>query len=271
MQIVNAPRDTHIHQLLTFSQYPTTVFTPSRTKPGYLIRVTIAAKFNYTIPFGWPALQVRRQTNSTNGSYTSIYITQREPRPTGYLNVFEYDLSDNAFEVQPGERIRLFWFPLSSYPARYSLAYDEWGAMAMGSIIDIQNVTTMSTISTPELTYGGTQPNPTNGSSGITSSVEPQNSMITTEMDITVQSKQPHVSEATTAIVGGVLCILTIILLVVLAITVFVVFRRRNHTKDFSPSGNELDASVLPISLAPIIHNPTYSLVDSEFHNHYTI
>ena len=230
------------------------------------MKVAIAAKFNHTVPYGWPVLQVWRQNDSTsvNGSFYAVNITQREPKPTGYLNVFECDTSDKEFVVHPGEQVHISWFPFPSYPARYSLAYDERGAMAIGFTRDIQSITTMSMIS------GSGQSIPTVNStqSGmITSSSKRQTSTLTTEVDVTVQSKQPDALEATTAIVGGVLCtIMLIVLLTVLAIAVFVVFRCRNHTKNkFSPNGNDLSASVLPVSSTPIIQNPTYSLVDSEF------
>ena len=85
------------------------------------MRLAIAAKFNHAIPFGWPSLQVWRQYD--NGSLLSLYITKSEPRPTGYLNVFEYDLSDNGFELHPGEQIRLSWIPTTLNPTRYSLGY----------------------------------------------------------------------------------------------------------------------------------------------------
>ena len=52
-------------------------------------------------------------------------------------------MSDKGFEVHPGEQVHISWFPYPSYLARYSLAYDERGAMAIGFIRDIQSVTSM--------------------------------------------------------------------------------------------------------------------------------
>ena len=254
---MNAPRE---DRNLTFSQYSTTLFLPGpRTRPVYLVKVAIAAKFNHIVPYGGPFLQVRRRNSSANGSFNSVYITRREPKPTEYLNVFEYDLSENRFEIYPEEQICLSWFPSSSHSARYSLAYDKRGAMAMGFIENVAMTSVPGDSGQPLPTNNSTQSRTT------TSSAELQTSVFTTEIEI-VQSKQPDALEATTAIVGGVLCtIMLIVLLTVLTITVFVVFRCRNHTKNFSPNGNDLSASVLPVSSTPIIQNPTYSLVDSEF------
>ena len=256
-RIVDAPRDNSVHQLLNFSEDATAVLLTSPVKPGYtyLMRVTIAAKFNHAVPYGWPSLQVRRPSN--NGSYVSVYVTESEPRSTGYLNVFEYDLSDDEFELRPGEQIRLSWIIRSSNPARYSLGYYQASPMAFGVTELHQNgsVTTMSEInkSTCSSSHMSTAP-PTDDTT-----------MLTTTMDA---QKLKQSDETTIAIVGGVLCTMAvIILIVVLTITVFVVYRFKNHTKKFSPSTNDtLHASVLPTrTLAPIIRNPTYSIVDSKF------
>ena len=252
-QIVNAPKDFSIHSLLNFSQDYVRVLIPGLTEPAYLERVVIAAKFNHTVPFGWPALQIRRRDE--NGSYISVYITREEPQPTGYLNVYEYDLSDNEFEFYPGEQIRISWLPsnTASNPARYSLAYHRGIVMAVG-LID------HTTSTTSEI-------NSVSSSSNTVTSVEHATTMFTTKMNTTGrdQLEQPGKATATVAIIGGVLCTLAvIILLVVLAIAVFVVCRSRNHTKEFSPTANDLYTSVLPRSSGPTLQNPTYSLVDSE-------
>ena len=261
-QIVNAPRDNRVYGHLTFSEDAATVLLTSPVKQGsvYLVRLAIAAKFNHAIPFGWPALQTRRLYD--NGSLLSLYITKSEPRPTGYLNVFEYDLSDNGFELHPGEQIRLSWIPTTSNPARFSLGYYEGIQMALG-LIKSQSVTTVS-----EINRSSSQPSTHHGSHMSTTpstGLHSDTTMLTTKMG-TQELKQSD--ETIITIVGGVLCTMAvIILLVVLTIAVFVVYRFRNHTKKFSPSTNDtLHASVLPTrTLAPIIHSPTYFIVDSKF------
>ena len=71
------------------------------------------------------------------------------------------------------------------------------------------------------------------------------------------------------AIVGGVLCTITFLVLLIVALAIIVItkFHRRNHTKDFSPGTNDLaiHVSALSRSSAPTIQNPTYSLADSKF------
>ena len=255
-RIINAPRDNSVHQLLSFSEDATTVLLTSvESGYTYLMSVTIAAKFNHTVPYGWPSLQVRRPSN--NVSYVSVYVTESEPKPTGYLNVFEYDLSDDEFELHPGEQIRLSWIIRSSNPARYSLGYYQASPMAFGVTELHQNgsVTTMSEINKSTCSSSHMSTTPPTGDT----------TMLTTIMNA---QKLKQSDETTFAIVGGVLCTMAfIILLVVLTIAVFVVYRFKNHTKKFSLSTNDnLHASVLPTrTLAPIIHNPTYSIVDSKF------
>ena len=58
------------------------------TQSGPLLRMIIVAEFNVTESFGWPELQIIR--NETGIVFTTGDI---QPKPTGYLNVYEYNLS----------------------------------------------------------------------------------------------------------------------------------------------------------------------------------
>ena len=220
-RIINAPRDNSVHQLLSFSEDTTTVLLTSvESGYTYLMSVTIAAKFNHTVPYGWPSLQVRRPSN--NGSYVSVYVTESEPRSTGYLNVFEYDLSDDEFELRPGEQIRLSWIIRSSNPARYSLGYYQAFPMAFGVTELHQNrsVTTMSEIN--------------RSSRAVSETTIPRSSEAETMVtDNTINSIVQQGKSAIIPIVIGVLCTTGILLMLASVITLIaiMIYRHKDGTK----------------------------------------
>ena len=222
------------------------------SESGLLVKFFIAAKFNHTISSGWPLLQIRRiqtKVNEMNGSSDSSYFSQvfsttMEPIPTGYLNVFEYDVQNMSFNIQQDDIIRVFW-PEDTIKVsrRYSLAYFRDSSNVMLSI-EINKNESSKPLDNDDFT--------TNSDSSYDT--------ISTKVPETSTKAQTQV----TIIIGSVLCALAvIILLVVLIIAVFVVLQCRNHTKDFSP--NTSDLKILP----PVLDNPTYSLVDGEFYNKY--
>ena len=63
-----------------------------------------------------------------------------EPRPTGYLNVYEYDVSTDMFEIKAGDALSISWCTNEGEPDRnrFSLAYYNAGTsseMPMVSIV----------------------------------------------------------------------------------------------------------------------------------------
>ena len=234
---------------------------------GLLVRLLIAAKFDHTISSGWPVLQIRRTLNGDSSSHLTPLSTMKEPRPTGYLNVFEYVKQAMAFEVQHGDIVRVFWPPdTNPNERRYSLAYFRGSSNVMVSIeVRHQTVTTSqdSSDSTtiPLITTMGNSYSTTMNTTRITATTTVSTNSFMKNLD--------HSGNVAT-ILGGVLCTIAVmILLVVLAIAVFGVYRSRNHTKEFLPSStNDFYTSVLPRSSGPTLQNPTYSLVDSEFQQH---
>ena len=65
------------------------------------------------------------------------------------------------------------------------------------------------------------------------------------------------VATNTTAVVGGVLCILAVlILLASVSTTLLVIYHCKNNVEDSSPGVTDTNATVLPTSSAPVIHNP---------------
>ena len=114
-RIVDAPIDDGI---LHFRQH--TLLSMPLAESGHLVRFIIAAKYNHSIPSGWPALQIRRRVS--NDSHAVVAMTTLEPRRTGYLIVFEYNLSA---EVRSGDVVCIHIPELvaGSSEKRYLLAY----------------------------------------------------------------------------------------------------------------------------------------------------
>ena len=207
--IVDAPRDNMISESLSFPQ----IDIPSESIPlndsGSLIKFIIAAKFNHNDPSGWPILQIRRRGNVTA-------MTQLEPRPTGYLNVFEFE--PLSADIQPGDVVCI----KSSGP-RYLLAYQREPSSKPLVYINVSNDSTVVTspptaIATTKLVSSHTFRSTT---------------------DLSVSSTETSQDPAT-AIVGGVLGTLVVfavfILLVVLIIIVFLIHRHKRNMKQFSPN-----------------------------------
>ena len=49
----------------------------------------------------------RRARNGT--SYVAFTTNTTEPKPTGYLNVYEYDLAATNFSIQVGDVLNISW------------------------------------------------------------------------------------------------------------------------------------------------------------------
>ena len=230
--IVNASRDDVIHSTLDFRQR--TVLSMPINESGLLVRLLIAAKFDHTISSGWPVLQIRRTLNGDSSSHLTPLSTMKEPRPTGYLNVFEYVKQAMAFEVQHGDIVRVFWPPdTNPNERRYSLAYFRGSSNVMVSIeVRHQTVTTSqdSSVST-------TIPPTKTIDSSYSTTMNTKENTTTTKVSTNSSIKAQPGSVAT--ILGCVLC--TIAVLLLLTIMMFVVYRCRNHKKDAKHSFVAID------------------------------
>ena len=105
------------------------------TQSGPLRKMVIAAKYNVSVHVGWPELQIIREANN---SYCIAFATNTtEPKPTGYLNLYEYDLTATNFNIQPGDKLNISWRGNALQPdqIRFSLAYDNYGASPMVSVV----------------------------------------------------------------------------------------------------------------------------------------
>ena len=91
------------------------------TSPGSLIKWTFAAKFNHNGRDNkWPEMQIWRRVNEAEMRYRKVAGTSMEPRHTGYLNVFEYNLVENPIKVESGDVLGIYE-PNSE--AQYSLEF----------------------------------------------------------------------------------------------------------------------------------------------------
>ena len=232
------------------------------TESGHLVRFIIAAKFNHSVPSGWPTLQIKRRVN--NGSHEAVATTTMEPRPTGYLNVFEYKMSA---EIQPGDIVHVD-IPeqdTESSRQRYLLAYVGETSKPMVSIEvsnHSQSITTLSMVLTDvdHKTPGGDH--------GTTAAADAAKLITTTEFTATTKLLSSHKEQPVVVIVGGILCILVVLILLTgVSTTLFVIYRCKNKSKDSSPGISDVYTAVLPSSSVPILHNPTYSsLAIGKFH-----
>ena len=68
---------------------------------GTLIKWTFAAKFNHEGEEDkWPELQIWRRLGESGFQYKKIAGTRMKPEPTGYLNLYKYDLTASEKPVQ---------------------------------------------------------------------------------------------------------------------------------------------------------------------------
>ena len=150
--IVEAQSDSYTYSFLT----PRSPQLAQLTQFGILRKMIIAARFNIMIPVGWPELQIIR--NANNGtSYVAFTTNTTEPKPTGYLSVYEYNLTGTEFNIQDGDKLNISWHHdgdvLQQDLLRFSLAYYNNGtspSIPMVSIVvgDNGSETDLLTLST---------------------------------------------------------------------------------------------------------------------------
>lgn len=93
---------------------------------GLLTKWSFAARFKYDEDLNeglqsFPELQIWRKSSESGNTYVKIAGTSMKPRPTGYLNVFEYDISNDPVEVKAGDVLGVY--QPSFEDTSYSLAF----------------------------------------------------------------------------------------------------------------------------------------------------
>ena len=122
----------------SFPGIPDSAMSMSFTQSGPLRKIVIAARFNIHVPDGWPELQIIRTANggTPNVAFTTNIIM--EPKPTGYLNLYEYDLTAINFTTEVRDTLNISWHGNNIQQPRFSLAYYNNGsspAIPMVSIV----------------------------------------------------------------------------------------------------------------------------------------
>ena len=196
------------------------------TQSGCLRRIVIAAKFNATAHVGWPEIQILIMGNSrVHGSGTNdiaVCRTNKEPRSTGYLNIYEYELNSSV-AVQIGDEVAISWHGNISQPdqIRYSLAY----YVSSGSRVPMVSIVVGDCVPEMDLLVSNALHCKEMKVTSITSdSPGPTNIISTPDTEI----KLSTTSDETIIICGTVVfSILLIILLIFVVVLTFVVKRRR--------------------------------------------
>ena len=144
------------------------------TQSGLLRGMIIAAKFNASVPVGWPELQVIRSSRENNSQRIAFRTNTTVPRPTEYLNVYKYELPNN-FDVQTGDVLNISWHGDVTQPdqIRFSLAYYNNGISSRVPMVSIvvgdcdpdTDLLTLDSLYCKETTV------PTTGSTNITEMV----------------------------------------------------------------------------------------------------
>ena len=123
---MEAPRNIYDNDSFSFPGIPRPAMSMPFTQFGPLRKIVIAARFDVHIPIGWPELQIARIANNAYVTYNVVFTTNAtEPKPTGYLNLYEYDLAPKNFDIQDGDKLNIAWYSnvdlLQTNQIRFSL------------------------------------------------------------------------------------------------------------------------------------------------------
>ena len=138
--IVEAPRNIYMYDNDSFSfpGIPHQAMSMPFTRSGALRKMVIAARFDIRVPVGWPELQIIRMANDGTPNIIVFTTNTMEPKPTGYLNLYEYNLTPINFAIQVGDTLNISWHGNNIQQSRFSLAYYHNGtspAIPMVSIV----------------------------------------------------------------------------------------------------------------------------------------
>ena len=202
--IVDAPTDDSISRSLMLSTNVTQMYTILSwliCAARHHINFVFAAKFNHNIHSCYPVLQ----------------MPQLELTPTGYLNVFKFELLIVDASLNVADLLCLL-----QLGQKYLLAYKTNPLQPLVYYVNVSN--DMAGFTTP--TSSTNAPICINYTSETSTTKSPESSIDETSTNINVS-----------AITGGVLGTLVIlIILVVLIIIMFLIYQRKKSAKRFSPN-----------------------------------
>ena len=216
--------------LYSYTRIPQSATSMPLTQSGPLKKLIIAAEFDVTASAGWPELQIIR--NAANHAYVVFTTNTTEPKPTGYLNVYEYDISNDTVEINVGDVLNISWRTNSgqSDRNRFSLAYYNGTSskIPMVSIVvgDCDSETNLLTLNSLYCE-------------------EDTESIVTNDKTSTIGTAIK--STVTNAVIGGVISCSLLLLTVITIITVLVV--RRNKKKSLN---EEIHSEIQPTSVGEV-------------------
>ena len=226
--IVDAPRNAYSSSPFSFPGVPPMVMNIPFTQSGPLRKMVITARFNVSAPVGWPELQILR--NASNGAGTSyvVFTTTTEPTPTGYLNVYEYDLTATEFITQAGDVLNISWRGdiRQGDQIRFSLAYYNNGTSPSIPMVSIVVGECTVTERSSTTTVVATEPLNTVKNSNNNRATNPNQGKTKSEADKSI----------TTAVaIGVVSCSLLLVLFLITVVTIiYIVLRQRRKPKHSS-------------------------------------
>ena len=255
--IVDAPRNAYSSSPFSFPGVPPMVMNIPFTQSEPLRKMVITARFNVSAPVGWPELQIlRNASNGAETSYVAFTTNTTEPTPTGYLNVYEYDLTATEFITQAGDVLNISWRGdvRQRDQIRFSLAYYNNGtspSIPMVSIVVGEYTVTERSSTT---TVAATEPLNTVKNSNNNRATNPNQGKTKSEADKSI----------TTAVaIGVVSCSLLLVLFLITVVTIiYIVLRQRRKPKHSSLDSTKSDSSVsIEANVAYGTHPP--QVVDS--------
>ena len=246
--IVDAPTNAYSSRSFSFPGIPPMAMSMSMplSQSGPLRKMVIAARFNATIPVGWPELQIIRYNVSNGTFYVAFSTKATEPTPTEYLNVFEYNLTAVNFSIEAGDVLNISWRGNEQEPdqIRFSLAYynckipSTWTPMV--SIIVGDNASESDTDLNCEEDYTDAPTTSTKTENINPTTVEdaerPASGTISTKASIlTEKSNADDLGAKLTTTDIATICGVTIFsllltILIILVVTCMVVVRRRRKS-----------------------------------------
>lgn len=269
--IVEAPRDES--RSFIFTEIPHLDMSMPLNQSGPLRKMIMAAFFYVTASVGWPELQIiRRASNGT--SYIAFTTNTIEPKPTRYLNLYEYDLAETRFYVRPGDVLNLSWQGDADWTrfrfgdidrVRFNLAYYRNGTspeIPMVSIVvgDCDSETDQLTLNLLNYCENVTEPT----TSGITST-QSSNTILSTN------NQNDSKSELTTVVVIGVVTSCALLLMTMIIIMIIMVLAMHWHKSTVKKSSTEENDSKVQYTSAGednIIYN---SIIEVDVNEAYTI
>ena len=221
-----------------------------------MLVVFIAAKFNHSAMSGWPMIQIKKNDSQLQE------MNRMEPRQSGYLNVFMYEL---MIAIQVGDRIRigLPWSASSnniSWGSKYLLAFLHCPGIHLEQRmkamvhVEVKNVSsndqaaTTSKAMRPSSEHSESTSQPfssDNQGGGVTVTMNADESISTFITNNTDAAGKGKPNSITTPIIISVFCVLVIAVVFSSVIIVFITckYHRKKRSEHYSPNTTNMSVN----------------------------